>query len=307
MTVLVTGATGFVGSQVVRRLLEDGEQVAALVRPDSDQRRLIDLTDGIQVLEADLDDTDAVVGHLAHVRPETCVHAAWYAEPGKYLAAPENLESLRSSLALIEQLGAVGCQHIVGVGTCFEYAMASAPLTEESPTRPFTLYAAAKLAFMLVAAQRLAQLDIGFAWARLFYLYGPGEDARRLVPAAIKALEAGREFATTSGDQVRDYMHIADVVSGLCALSHRRLTGTFNVCSGEPVTIAGLMQALGELLGRPELIRLGAYPNREWDPAYVCGDNHRLRTEAGWSQRFSLREGLADTVEWWSKTDEAHA
>lgn len=299
MTVLVTGATGFVGSQVVRQLLALEVDVAALVRPGSDRRRLAGVDDRIQILEADLNDSASVAAQLTRCRPEACIHAAWYAEPGKYLVAPENLDSLRASLALLEELARAGCGHVVGVGTCFEYRMGSAPLKEDSPIKPTTLYAAAKLAFSLVAGQRLAQLGIGMAWARLFYIYGPFEDFRRLVPAAIEALTDGRDFATTSGEQVRDYLHIADVASALCKLSRDRLVGAFNVSSGEPVTIAALMQTLGELLGRPELIRLGAFPNREWDPMYVCGDNRRLRTQARWSPRYTLREGLADTVEWW--------
>ena len=299
MTVLVTGATGFVGSQVVRQLIASDVEVAALVRPGSDRRRLEGVMDKIQLLEADLQDSAALAKQLAKAPPQACIHAAWYAVPGKYLVAPENLDSLRASLALLEELARVGCEHVVGVGTCFEYLMASAPLKEDSPTKPTTLYAAAKLAFSLVAGQRLEQFGIGMAWARLFYIYGPFEDFRRLVPAAISALTEGRDFATTSGEQVRDYMHIADVASGLCKLSSERLAGPFNVCSGEPVTIAGLMQTLGDLTGRPELIRLGAFPNREWDPVYVCGDNHKLRTQARWSPRYTLREGLADTIEWW--------
>jgi nucleoside-diphosphate-sugar epimerase len=302
VTVLVTGAAGFVGSQVVRRLVASNTDVAALVRPGSPRPRLSGIEARIRVLEADLADTEAVAAQLAACRPDACIHAAWYAEPGKYLESPRNLDALHSGLALLEELAKAGCRHIVGVGTCFEYEMRSEPLTEDSPTKPFTLYASAKLAFSLVAGQRAKQLGMGMAWARLFYLYGPYEDEIRLVPAAIKALSAGHEFKSSSGDLVRDYLHVEDVASALCALSRHQLSGPFNVCSGEPVTIAGLMQTLGELLGRPGLIRLGAFPKRDWDPMYVCGDNHRLRTEAHWSPRYALRDGLAQTIEWWKET-----
>jgi nucleoside-diphosphate-sugar epimerase len=300
VTVLVTGAAGFVGSQVVRQLVESNQEVAVLVRANSPRPRLQGLDNLVEILEADLADHETVAGLIARCKPEACIHAAWYAEPGKYLPSPRNLDSLRSSLTLLEDLANAGCQHVVGVGTCFEYDMQSMPLTEDSATKPFTLYAACKLAFYLVAAQRAAQLDMGFAWARLFYLYGPHEDERRLVPAAIRALSAGQEFPATSGEQVRDYLHIADVASALCALSEHRLSGAFNVCSAEPVTIAEIVRTIGEVLGRTELIRLGAYPDRAGDPPTVIGSNRKLRREAGWSPRYGLSDGLANTIEWWT-------
>jgi nucleoside-diphosphate-sugar epimerase len=299
VTVLVTGAAGFIGSRVVRSLVESDQEVAAMVLPGDARRRLADIAGRIQIVEADLRDKDSVARLLERLRPEACLHLAWYVEPGKYLDSQENLVCLQTSLSLLEELGRTGCQHLVGVGTCFEYDIGPAPLREDSPTKPVTLYAASKLALYLVAAQRAAQLGIRMAWARLFYLYGPYEDQRRLVPAAIKALLAGREFDTTPGDQVRDYMHVDDVASGISALSVQGLEGPFNVCSGAPVTIAGLMQTLGDLMGRPELIRLGAFPYRAWDPMYVCGDSHRLQTKAQWHPRHTLRDGLAGTIEWW--------
>jgi len=158
VTVLVTGATGFAGSHVVRKLVASGEDVAVIARPGSSRHRLDGVIDKIQILEGDLADSDAMRSLLASCRPVACIHLAWYAEPGKYLASPMNLNSLSASISLIEGLARVGCTHLVATGTCFEYKHQTTPLTEESPIGPTTLYAAAKLAFYLVAAQRAAQL-----------------------------------------------------------------------------------------------------------------------------------------------------
>jgi nucleoside-diphosphate-sugar epimerase len=296
---LVTGANGFVGSHVVRQLLASDLKVAALVRPGSSLARLEGLERRLEIIRLALGDASEIKNQLNNLRPDACIHLAWYAEPRKYLDARDNLDSLRDSLDLLEALGRSGCQHLVGVGTCFEYEMRPTLLTEDSATKPHTLYAAAKLAFSLVAAQRLAQLGIGMAWARLFYIYGPYEDERRLVPAAIKALGTGLPFPTTSGEQVRDYLHVEDVAAGLSTLSRKRLRGTFNVCSGEAVTVAALLQQVGDLSGRPDLIQFGALAKREGDPDFICGDNQRLRQQGLWSPRYSLQEGLANTVAWW--------
>jgi nucleoside-diphosphate-sugar epimerase len=140
---------------------------------------------------------------------------------------------------------------------------------------------------------------MGMAWARLFYLYGPFEHSRRLVPAAIKALCDDREFPATSGTQIRDYLHVTDAAAGLGALSSHRSSGIFNVCSGQPVTVAQVVATIGELLDRRQLLRLGELPERSGDPAYVCGQNLKLRDETDWRPRFGLRDGLLNTIEWW--------
>src|SRR5258708_2813658 len=173
VTVLVTGAAGFVGSQVVRQLVASGIDVAAMVRPGSARPRLRGLEGKVQLLEADVADTEAIATWLAKYRPDSCIHAAWYAEPGKYLDSPLNLDSLRSSLALLENLAKAGCKHDVRGWTCFEYETGSTPLDEDSPTRPLTPYAAAQLAFPQGAAPPAKHIDIGLAVARLCYLYRP--------------------------------------------------------------------------------------------------------------------------------------
>jgi nucleoside-diphosphate-sugar epimerase len=260
-------------------------------------RRLRAVRDELCVLEGDLADIAALRSALRESRPACCIHCAWYAEPGRYLHASENIQCLSESLALLRELIAVGCRQVIMVGSCAEYETDAGFLQEDGATRPVTLYGAAKLALGLVGAQLAQQAAINFAWARLFYLYGPEEDERRLVPALIKALSHGQPFPATPGEQVRDYLHVADVASALLTLANHNGTGTYNIASGLPVTVRQLAETVGELVGRPQLIRFGAVPYRDWEPPFICGDSRRLRA-LGWSPR-TLRVGLEQTVEWW--------
>jgi nucleoside-diphosphate-sugar epimerase len=188
----------------------------------------------------------------------------------------------------------------VMTGTCAEYDTDLGYLRESGPTRPATLYAAAKLSLGMIAAIRAGQLGIGFSWARLFYLYGPQEDERRMVPSLIRALLENKPFKASSGRQVRDYLHVDDVASALGALAAARANGTFNVCSGEPVPVRELMGTLGRIAGRPDIIRFGELPDREWEPPFICGDSSRLRTATGWTPAYELEAGLRQTYDSWA-------
>jgi nucleoside-diphosphate-sugar epimerase len=301
MRILVTGASGFVGSHVVRALVTAGHEVTALARPASSFWRSQDLGDRLTVVRSDMAASSPLLAPLEGWRPEVCIHLAWYAVPGVYLEARDNIDSLVLSLRLLEELAAVGCGHVVMTGSCAEYDTEVGILREDGPVRPATLYAAAKLAANLIGAQRAAQVGIGFAWARLFYLYGPFEDERRLVPSLIQSLLDGKEFAATAGTQVRDYLHVEDVASAICALALQKVGGVYNVCSGEKTPVASLLTEVARIAGRPDLIRLGALPYRGWEPMFICGDNGRLKAATGWAPRQALTEGLAGTVAWWKE------
>jgi nucleoside-diphosphate-sugar epimerase len=291
LKVFVTGASGFIGSQVARELLVEGCDVAALAMPDDPLPRLQDLGDRLTILRGDLMDPEGLQALVADWRPEACVHLAWYVEPGKYLDSPLNTTALAAGLRLIEILAGAGCGHFVGAGTCFEYLWHAGWLHEEGPTDPQTLYAAAKLSLCLTGKQLAAQLGMRFAWGRIFYLYGPAEDERRVVPGLFKALLAGKEFAATEGQQVRDYLHVEDVAAGFCTLVMQHAEGIYNIGSGVPVTMRQLMQTAGEIVGRADLIRFGATPYRPQDPPFLCADARKLRA-LGWTPRYTLHEGL---------------
>jgi UDP-glucuronate decarboxylase len=299
MRVFLTGASGFIGAHVTRSLLANGHSIVALVKPDNPMWRLKDVRGQFSVAYGLLGSVDALRSALNEFKPDACIHLAWYAEPGKYLDSEENIVSLIGSLSLLRELIQAGCQQVVMAGTCAEYDTDLGFLREDSPTRPATLYAAAKLSCCLLGQQIAAVAKVNFAWGRVFCPYGPQEDTRRVVPAAIRSLQKAQLFPATLGEQVRDYLHVEDVASAFCTLVETRANGVFNISSGVPVTICQLLETIGNLIGRPELIQFGAQPSRAWEPPFICGGSGRLKG-LGWKPNHALVDGLRQTCQWWS-------
>ena len=304
MHVLLTGATGFVGAHLARRLLHDGCRVSALLRPTARLDRIADLLPQMGRIDGDLAAPARYAAALRADPPDLCVHLAWYAVPGRYLHATENLAWVTASLALLEALHAVGCPRTVFVGTCVEYDTSYGYLSETTPARPASLYAACKHSLYLTGAQFQARQGRSFAWPRLFYQYGPWEDARRLVPLIIGKLRAGDPCPLTVGSQIRDYLHISDVAGAIWAVAQSALEGPVNIGSGQPISVAALAQQVGALLGRPDLLQLGAIPLPPGEPPFICANPTLLRT-TGWQPQYDLRTGVADTVAWWQAQSHA--
>jgi nucleoside-diphosphate-sugar epimerase len=298
--VLVTGATGFIGSHVSRTLVQLGHDVYALVRPESDLWRIEDLLPSLHLLQGDLLAVDGLRGKLDEIRPDLCVHLAWYTEPGKYLISEENIELLRASLQLLACLSRFKCKRFVGVGTCSEYDTRAGYLSETSAVHPESLYAASKLAMSLVLEQVGKATGMDTSWIRLFYQYGPFEDERRVVPSVICALLRKQRAKVTEGGQARDFLHVEDVARAIVAVALSDLRGVVNVASGQPTTVRHVVTRIGEMLGRSELIEFGALPTHPSDPMFICGRNHRLMS-TGWAPTYDLEKGLQHTITWWQR------
>jgi len=295
MRVLLTGAGGFIGPHVVAQLLANHHEVIATARTEAALGRIGSDRQRLSKVPLDLGDFERTRTFLETARPEAIIHLAWYADPVDYLVSHQNLASLSVTNKLVEAALASGCRKLVVAGTCVEYAVQDRPLSEQDPAQPRSLYAACKHAAWMVAQAMAASSGAELAWARIFHLHGPGEDERRLLPWVARELRAGRAVSLTDGTQVRDHLHVADVAAGLVALLSPGASGIYNVCSGEPVTLRHVLETVGEILGRRDLLQFGARPHRPGEIMFLAGTSARLRA-LGWSPRFGLRDGLVDAL-----------
>lgn len=270
-SVLLTGATGFVGRQVMRALMERGCRLRPIVREGKQGR--IPQSAAIEkvIPTSDLWSEDAAWWADVCRGVDTVIHVAWYAEPGQYLQSPKNQECLAGTLRLAQGASQAKVRRFIGIGTCFEYDVSAGHLSIETPLRPSTPYAEAKAAAFLTLSQSLPREGIEFAWCRLFYLYGEGEDERRLVPYLRARLKAGERAELSSGNQIRDYLDVGEAGRMIAEAALGSVQGPVNICSGVPVTVRQLAERIADEYGRRDLLRFGARPDNLVDPPVVVG------------------------------------
>ncbi len=299
--VLLTGASGFVGRNALEVLLARGYQVEAVARHPGQRR------DGVRWHELDLLAPGAARGLLAAVPAERLLHLAWYATPGRFWSAPENERWIGATLELLREFGRAGGVRAVVAGTCAEYAWGDGLLNErDTPLRPSTLYGSCKHEAHLAATALAAELGLSLAWARLFFLYGPGEPPGRLVSDVARGLLAGDHVPTTAGDQRRDFMHVRDVGAALVALLDSDVSGAVNIATGHPVPVREIVSLIAAAAGSGS-VGTGELPDRAGDPELIAGDSGRLSEEVGFRPAISLEAGIAETVAWHRATIAGHA
>jgi len=268
--VLLTGATGFVGRQILSALQNAGVDVRLVIRTGSEDR-LRRNSPRDRIATPDLFAEDAAWWSKACAGVDIVIHAAWYAEPGKYLRADVNIDCLQGTVQLAKGAAAAGVRRFIGVGTCFEYDMSGGYLVKDTPLLPITPYAGAKAATYLALNKWLPQKGVEFVWCRLFYLYGEGEDSRRLFPYVRARIEAGEPVELTSGTQIRDYLDVAVAGAQIATIALGDVTGAHNICSGQAQTVRQLAEQIADEYGRRDLLKFGARADNLTDPPCVVG------------------------------------
>jgi UDP-glucose 4-epimerase len=294
--VLVTGASGHIGSFVARRLLRDGHEVIAGTRSSSDLWRLDGIVDRVELVPLDLATLTASPDTLAGVRPDVVVHAAWSGvtaaerdDPGR---AFRNIEG---TLELVRQAGETGVRTFIGLGSQAEYGPHDEPLREDLTPRPASLYGAAKLCTARLTERMCAGYGMRWAWLRLVATYGPMDDRSHLLPSVIQDLLGARRPAISEGTQEWDYLYIEDVAEAVRAVVvSEAARGLLNLSADTAWTVRALVEHVRDLIDPGLQVGFGERAGS----VSVRGDATRLRQLTGWEPRVALADGLRATVDW---------
>lgn len=288
MKVLVTGATGFIGRHVTRALVSAGHEVHAVARHAGPAGP------GLTWHALDLLSEELPPAALDEAR--VLVHLAWEAGPG-YSTSPNNETWLQASLAHAAAFARAGGSRIVVAGTCAEYDWAAAPLdgelSESAPTSPSSLYSRAKLEF-LEGLDREAALEV--AWARLFWLVGPGERSGRLVPSVSMAAVRGERVKIKDADDVRDFLDVRHLAQGFRLLVESSVSGVVNLGSGRGRSVGEVATLAATAAGAPQCVDLRP---SEAGPHRVVADTTKAREVLGFIPPDDLEIAVTASVDEW--------
>ena len=302
--VLVTGATGFIGSHLAERLVVEGAEVTLAVEPGTNKANVASILDKVRVREVDLRESHMVRRLVRECQPSKVYHlaAVGVTEPGiePGLAAQVNV---MGTLNLLDALRETQCDCFVNTGTCYEYGHNTPPMHEDQAVDPINAYAASKSAAWLFCNMYHKTRGYPIVTLRPFTVYGPRQSEQALIPQTIISALRAEDFEMTGGEQTRDFTYVDDVVEGYirASLSKKAIGQTINLGTGEERPIKHVVLKVLELMDNPVKPMIGALPYRPREIWRLYSDSGKARELFGWQPQVSLKDGLRKTIEWYTE------
>lgn len=304
LKVLVTGGTGFIGSNLINKLVDDGQEVYVLVRPNSlNGIKRLEKYKNIKILNMSVEDL-VKIENLPQF--DICFNLASYGVDYRNQDPYEMIDgNIKFVIRLIDFCNKNKTKLLVHTGSCFEYGINTKkiPLKETDELNPHSLYASSKVASVIMANTYAKIRNVRLVTIRPFGVYGPNEGMHRLVPQVIDTILNNKKLAMTEGEQIRDYLFVGDLVDAYINLStdsRTKIYDIYNVCSSEPISIRQLVEELCKIYNYDiSNFNFGSIPYRENEVMYFVGDNSKIYNDILWKPKTQLADGLRVTLEWY--------
>lgn len=290
---IVTGATGAIGTALVKELIENNIEVLILLNPGSVRKNNVIDSPLVSVLECGMDDY-AGIKNETQKGYDVFYHFAWAGTNGSgrndmYL---QN-ENIKYALDAVNLAKRFGCVKFVGAGSQAEYGRVDGILKSDTPTMPEMGYGYAKLCAGQMTREYAHQLGIEHVWVRVLSVYGPCDGKQSLVMSVIDKLKAGETPLCTKGEQIWDYLFSGDAANAFRLIGEKGIDGKVYVLgSGNARPLRKYIEEI-QCEVNPECeIRLGAIPYAEKQVMYLCADISELEKDTGWKAQTSFVEGI---------------
>ncbi|WP_459478705.1 NAD-dependent epimerase/dehydratase family protein [Clostridium saccharoperbutylacetonicum] len=300
---LVTGGTGFIGSHLIKSLINNDIKVYALIRPNSSLG--INRLDGIAGIEYIESSSKRLILNKSLPQFDVCFNLAAYGVNYEQQNLNEMIEgNVKFLMDIIDFAVINNTKLLIHTGSCFEYGINEGKeISEEAKLDPQSLYGASKTAGYIIGNTYAKIKNVKMITVRPFGVYGPGEGNHKLIPQMIASIINGTKLDMTLGEQIRDYLYIDDLIDAYIKLATSKSIHyyeSYNVCSSEAIKLKDLGKILADICNFNEKIfNYGAIPYRINEVMYFVGKNAKIENEVSWRPKISLRTGLKLTVDWY--------
>lgn len=299
---LVTGATGFVGANLARRLLADGHEVHLLVRPGHAAWRIEAIRPDVRLHEIDLHDPAGVARLIGAVRPEWVFHLAAHGAYPTETDLDRMVETnIIGTLNLVRACLQVGCEAFVNTGSSSEYGFKDHAPPETDWLEPNSEYGVTKAAATLFCRYVATSQDAPVRTLRLYSAFGPYEEPTRLMPTLVLRGLEGELPPLVHPEIARDYVYADDVSDAyLLAASHPTQPpgAVYNVGTGVQTSLREVVDVARRVLGIPPEPVWGSMAPRRWDTATWVADTRTITEALGWRPRHDFAHGFEQMVAW---------
>ena len=297
---VVTGASGFLGSSLVRALVKRGHSTLAVVRPESNLWRLSEVRADVTFAYATLNDISSIEKPIADFAPDVVFHLAWSGgDSSKYVNSIDQMNNVPGSLELVNIAGRAQAKAFVFFGSAAEYGRFSIPVSENDVEEPRNLYGATKLVTMQATRSLCAMWKMRFCGMRPFWVYGPRDSEKRMIPSLIEQLLDRKRPTLTKGDQVWDYLYVEDAMDALLRLAEcSSAEGVFNLGSGVPVVLRDVVERIRDIIDPGLEVGFGDIPYAPNQIMHLEASIDRLKGATGWEPSVGLEQGLQETINW---------
>lgn len=302
--ILVSGANGFIGSHIIKRMIEEGARVSIIVRESSDLWRIVEQLPYVNIIKGDMKDEEIVQKAVIASKPDYVFHMAAY---GVDFRQQDYAEAAKSNiLGTINLLNAIrmtgGCTKLLYSGTSMQYGNKEGIITEKMRLTPSNIYGSTKAAATMIAHQIAAENDISIITLIPFGVFGENEGSHKFFPHIILSILNNEDVDLTSCEQYRDYCYIENIVDGflLAALDKKHNNAMFNIGSGSIYQLKYYVDMIFKLMNTKQKANYGALEYRKNDLWCPEPDVSEIMDKLKWEPRISLEEGLQRTISWYS-------